>query len=329
MDEEEDEEDEDDEDEGDEEDAEEADAELFKRPSHAAPAPVLTSKPPAPAPAQRQAATPAAPPPVMRPPAKKDGIDKFAAELESADIEKELLDPKELGQVPSDEVDILGMAYEVLVFSDHTGSAWVRGCRRTNNFVLRGDRANTFNNIFAKTKNVIRGTGVIVKALHEFDPARRWINMPLTKVAAKRMGVVSSKTVDDFHRIYAQWKTEYMAKVMADVPANLRMVALRDKEFYQNLIKGSAQWLMQTYGVGEDQAESLVQVSVKYHQLYYEELGTSKTPFYEFFEPGVVRRPAPTIADMERESIAKSINLPGTYDDQDDLFTRPNKKRRR
>ena len=318
-------EDEEEDDEDDEEDDEEEVEETFKRPSRQVSKPVLTSKPQA----QRQAAPPAARPPAARPPAKQEPVDKFAAELENADLDKELLDPKELGAVPSDEVDFLGMIYEGLVFFDHSGSDWVRGCRRINNFVLRGDSVANFNKGFGKTKNVVRGIGVITKALHEFDPARRWINMPLTKVAAKKIGVVSSKAVDDFYKIYAQWKKEFMGPAMAEVPENLQMAALYDKQFYQNFIASSARWMMSTFNVGEDQAESLVSVSVKYAHLYVEERGASRKPFYEILEPGPVMRPPATIEDLEREQIAKDINLQGTFDVRDDLFTRPNKKRRR
>lgn len=286
----------------------------FQKPPPARAQGVLTSKP-------QQ--------PPQAPPKQKAPVDKFAETLENADIGKELADPKELEIVPSDEVDILGMIYEVLVFSDHASTDYVRGCRRVNNFVLRGPRAPRFNTVLGKTKNVIRGTGVIVKALHSFDPFRRFINMPLTKIATKRMGVVSNKAVDDFYKVYDQWKREFLTPAMSEVPQNLHAAALQDKAFVQQFVEGSTRWMMQTFQVGEDQAESLVNVSLKYRQLYFEELMGKGKPLYEFLEPQVVMRPPATPEDLERERIAKDINLQGTYDPHDDLFVRPAKKRRR
>ena len=321
------EEDEEDEDYDDEEEADAAEAKApelsrpFQRKAPAASQGVLTSK----SPQQSRAVQP----PASRPPQKKDPVDKFAETLENADIGKELSDPKELEIVPHDEVDVLGMVYEILVYTDHASTDYVRGCRRINNFVLRGPRAPRFNNVFGKAKNVIRGTGVIVKALHSFDPFRRGINMPLTKIAAKRMGVVSNKAVDDFYKVYAQWKTEFLAPAMSEVPQDLHTAAFRDKKFFQDFVGGSTRWMMGTFQVGEDQADSLVNVTVKYCQLYLEELQGKGKPLYEFLEPQVVMRPAATPEDLERERIAKDINLQGTYDTRDDLFQRPSKKKRR
>lgn len=234
-----------------------------------------------------------------------------------------LPDAKELEKVPTDELDALGIFYEVMKISDSViDAAVLNGRRLFNHFLADPKKAEVFNKALTMTKHTIKGTGTITKFIHSWDPSRRRINKSITKLVHRRWGPATPEVVDEFHRIYGLWNTFFAKEYFGQWSKSQIRGYFGDENFVQQAAVESINWLQEQFKVDQEAATVMC---FKFLSLFAEDIDADM-PFYELFDPGLVPRAPPSPEAKKREAIVKDLALDKQYDA---YFVRPKKKKKK